>query len=487
MTGWQILLLVTFLGFFGGLALYATHGLVMLRLFLRRATATRMAHRERIAAFDGPWPVVTTQIPLFNEAEVAERVIQAVAAIDYPAGRHRIQVLDDSTDGCRDVVDRVAAALRAQDVEIDVVRRTERTHYKAGALAHGLQSARGELVAIFDADFVPPPDFLRHAVPLMLASDRIACVQGRWDHLNRGDNWMTRAQSIGINGHFAIEQGARAWNGLFLNFNGTAGIWRPEAIEQAGGWQGDTLTEDLDLSYRAQLAGWRMVYALDLACPAEIPNTADALKSQQRRWARGSIQTARKLLGRVWRSDASLATKTAATFHLTHYSVSLLMVLLATLTLPVLIWVPFAESSNWLLAAWLVMAGTAATPCVSYYAAGRVLGAPGFTLRNLPGLIVLGCGLSLNNAGAVLAGLFGGQAAFIRTPKTGGSGKGRYHPQIARGWWAELLLGLYCAITLACYMSLSQWLTGLFLGFYSLGFVALGWASAPWARRQAPC
>lgn len=491
MTPFQITLLSFYLGCSIWLASYALHGLVMVWYFARRVGAVRQAQAERIERYHAETPpealpLVTTQLPLYNEAEVVERLLRAVCAIDYPAERHHIQVLDDSTDDSRDEVDQIAAELRAEGHWIDVVRREQRVGFKAGALAEGMGQSEAEYLAIFDADFVPPRDFLRKAIPLLVEADDIACVQGRWTHLNRDENWLTRAQSVGIDGHFAVEQGARAWNGLFMNFNGTAGVWRRAAIDRAGGWQGDTLTEDLDLSYRAQLAGDRIVYCLDIPCPAEVPPTVDALKSQQRRWARGSIQTARKLLGRIWREPGSLERKVAATFHLTHYVVGVLMTLLALLTMPVLIFVPFMQLGSWLLVAWSIVLASAASPCISYVCAGRVLGHASYTLRNIPGLIVLGSGLSLNNALAVMAGLFGGRGTFVRTPKSGGaSGGGRYRAQRGRLWWLELSLGVYCGWALIIYFTIAKWMIGMFLGFYTVGYLALGWASRPWRRVSA--
>jgi len=487
-TWWQLALLTAYVTCSAGLVAYAAHTVVMVVLFRRREAGERARQAQEIARFrararDHDWPVVTTQLPIYNEAEVAERLIEAVAAIDYPRGRHEIQVLDDSTDECREIVDRTAARLRAEGVEVSVVRRGDRKDYKAGALALGMGRSRGEFLAIFDADFVPPPDFLRRAVPLILEEEDVACVQGRWEHLNRGESWITRAQSVGIDGHFVIEQAARSWNGLFMNFNGTAGLWRKSAIESAGGWQGDTVTEDLDLSYRAQLGGLRMVYALDLACPAEIPNTVDALKAQQRRWARGSIQTARKLLPRIWRADQPLARRLAATFHLSHYAVSVFMTALALLTLPILTWVPYPVSAGWLWAVWLLVLGSALAPCFAYWVAGRTLGHPGFALRNIPALITLGSGLALNNAVAVLGGLFGRSRVFVRTPKSGSvSGAkrtGRYGSTATRFWWVELTLGFYCFAAFVQYLSVEKWLIGMFLGIYTSGFLALGWASRP--------
>src|SRR3989449_2644652 len=266
-----------------------------------------------------PPPYVTVQLPLFNERYVAARLVRAVAALDYPADRLEIQVLDDSTDDTAEIVAGVVGELRAQGVRVAHCRRTVRTGFKAGALAEGLATARGEFIAIFDADFVPPRDFLRAALPHF--TERVAVVQARWGHLNRSYSALTVAQALGMDGHFGVEQSARAGSGLLLNFNGTAGVWRKAAIIDAGGWQSDTLTEDLDLSYRAQLRGWRIVYRPGIVGPAELPVVITGFKSQQRRWAKGAIQTAVKLLPAIARAPFSLWTKYQAFIHLTYYMI----------------------------------------------------------------------------------------------------------------------------------------------------------------------
>ena len=242
------------------------------------------------------WPAVTVQLPIYNERNVAERVIRAAASMDYPRDRLEIQVLDDSVDETKQIIDRLVERLAREGLDIKAVRREDRDGYKAGALAHGTALARGEFLAVFDADFVPGPDFLRRALPPFLADSRIAFVQTRWGHLNRGENILTICLALGIDGHFLVEQPARAKSGLFMNFNGTAGVWRRQAIEDAGGWSSRTLTEDLDLSYRVLLAGWKPCYIEDVTVPSELPATITGAKSQQFRWAKGSIQTAMRNL-----------------------------------------------------------------------------------------------------------------------------------------------------------------------------------------------
>ena len=292
---WQCALVLVYLVTLVGLLLYGSNAYVMVIAHRRY----RRAMRE-VPPLPDPLPYVTVQLPLFNERYVAARLVRAVAALDYPADRLEIQVLDDSTDDTAEIVAGVVGELRARGVRVAHCRRTVRTGFKAGALAEGLATARGEFIAIFDADFVPPRDFL----------------QARWGHLNRSYSALTVAQSLGIDGHFGVEQSARCWSGLLLNFNSTAGVWRRTAILDAGGWTYDTLTEDLDLSYRAQLRGWTIVYRSDIVCPAELPVLVTGFKSQQRRWAMGTIQTALKLLPAVWKAELPLWTCYQAFVHL---------------------------------------------------------------------------------------------------------------------------------------------------------------------------
>jgi cellulose synthase/poly-beta-1,6-N-acetylglucosamine synthase-like glycosyltransferase len=325
MTVMQGLLAVLHLLAVAGLAIYGVNAYVMV--------ATHWRHRrnaERSRALPDPLPAVTIQLPLYNERYVATRLLEAVGALDYPRDRLEIQVLDDSTDDTTEIVASIADRLRAHGLDVVHLHRRVRTGFKAGALAEGLIAARGEFVAIFDADFVPPPGFLKATLPCFQPD--VAVVQARWGHLNRSFSALTVAQSLGIDGHFAVEQSARARAGLFLNFNGTGGIWRRAAILDAGGWAHDTLTEDLDLSYRAQLRGWRIVYRPDIVCPAELPVLVTGFKSQQRRWAKGSIQTAIKLLPAVMAAPRSPWVKYQAFVHLTYYMIHPLMLASVLLT-----------------------------------------------------------------------------------------------------------------------------------------------------------
>ncbi|HOB75837.1 MAG TPA: glycosyltransferase [Phycisphaerae bacterium] len=487
-------ILILFLVSTGALAVYGIHLYVLLYLFRRRNRGKCLEQREFVEHYlrtvpPEEWLGVTSQIPIYNEAEVAARVIRAVAAMEYPAGKHSIQVLDDSTDETRFLVDRTVRRLRRQGVDIEVIRREKRTGFKAGALREGLAKSRHPLVAVFDADFVPPPDFLKRATPLLARDERLACIQGRWSHLNANESWLTNAQSVGIDGHFAVEQGARAWNNLLMNFNGTAGVWRKAAIEDpaVGGWSADTLTEDLDLSYRAQLAGWRIDYCLDLACPAELPNTVNALKAQQRRWATGSIQTAVKLLPRIWRSRITLAQKLEATLHLTHYSVSFWMVVLALLARPMLLAMDPLPVFSCFLFGWFMVIFSSLAPPLVYGYARYSLGGGWTGLTTVPALMVLGTGMSINNGLAVLRGLFQRGGEFVRTPKSGStqsaSMASRYKARRNRSmWFIEMLLGAYCLANFAIYLTVDHMVFSLFLGIYAVGYLAIGWMSRPEAN-----
>jgi len=479
------------------LALYGLHLYFLFFLFRRRVRPVSAQQRQTRAEYVGgraecDWPVVTTQLPIYNEADVVHRVIRAVAAMDYPTGRHEIQVLDDSTDQTREVVDALVADLRKQGVDIQVIRRSNRQGYKAGALAHGMKVARGKHLAIFDADFLPPTDFLRRAIPLIDSDEHIACLQSLWAHLNRRESWLTEAQALGIDGHFAVEQGARAWNNLMMNFNGTAGIWRREAIEDSrvGGWSADTLTEDLDLSYRAQLAGWKIGYCFDLAVPAELPNTIEALKSQQRRWATGSIQVARKLLPRIWTSRISIAEKIEATFHLTHYSVSFWMLLLPLVARPVAhAALGLHLGMTWIGAGWFVIALATFAPSVVYSYARYALGEKWSGLRTIPSMLVLGCGLCVNNSLAVVRGLFVRGGEFVRTPKSGSVAdrkcRSSYQVTFGRLWIAEIALGMYTAFTFIEYLAEMHRVISTFMLIYTAGFLITGFISIPRRHRAA--
>ena len=478
----------------GALALYGLHLYVLVFFFRKRHTAVGQEQRDFIARYrketpDNDWLGVTSQIPIYNEADVAIRVMTAVAAMDYPRGEHTIQVLDDSTDETRLLVDRTVRTLREQGVDIEVVRRETREGFKAGALKAGLAQSRHPLVAIFDADFVPPRDFLRRATPFLARNEKLACIQGRWTYLNPHESWLTKAQSVGLDGHFAIEQGARAWNHLFMNFNGTAGVWRKAAIDDpaVGGWTADTLTEDLDLSYRAQLAGWKIEYCLSLECPSELPSTIMALKAQQRRWTTGATQTAVKLLPRIWRSDARIAQKLEATFHLTHHTAAIWIVFVALMTRPLILGIDPSAYMPAFMTGYAMMIITSLAPLTMYGYARRALGGGWSGIRTTPAMMVMGTGMSINNALAVLRGLFTRGGEFVRTPKSGSTQRtqqtSRYKARNApRMWIAEMLLGAYCLAYWVICLTQGRLVFSFFLMIYAAGFLISGWMSRPSAR-----
>lgn len=433
------------------------------------------------------WPVVTTQIPLYNEYNVAERVIHAVAELDYPREKHEIQILDDSTDETQGLVDQVAEELAADGFRISVFRREDRVGFKAGALKAGMAECEGDFIAIFDSDFIPNPDFLKQCVPLLVKQDELGLVQARWGHINSEESLLTRAQTLGIDGHFVIEQSARCFTKLFLNFNGTAGLWRKSAIYDAGGWQSDTLTEDMDLSYRAQLKGWRIEYRPDVVVPAELPSTYAAFKNQQFRWAKGSIQTALKLLPTVFRSKASFLAKAESFFHLTHYCIHPLMFTLALFALPALVFNEIKLTAFFTMLVALPMSIACLGPSLLYIVSQHTIHREDWLKRLiiLPALMVVGFGICLSSSRAVMEAFLRIESSFVRTPKTGIQRKKNY--RVSKSWipFMEIAMGCYCAVTLCLYMLYGQVMVGPFLALYTLGFLTVGINSLKetvWAR-----
>lgn len=429
-------------------------------------------------------PVVTTQLPIYNERNVVERVIEAAARMHYPPGRHEIQVLDDSTDDTRQVVARKVAELRSRGVDIVHITRATREGFKAGALREGLASARGELTAIFDADFVPPRNFLLRTAPYFVMDPALGMVQARWGHLNRRQSLLTRLQAVGVNGHFMIEQSARSGSDLFLNFNGTAGVFRQKAIMAGGNWQSDTLTEDMDLSYRIQLAGWKCRYLVDLVAPAEIPGDINAFKNQQFRWAKGSIQTAIKLMPRILRSPARPFAKFQAWMHLTHYLVNPLMLFLALMAPPILVSGRLQLPAAVFALFGVLLLASCSGPSVLYWTAERALRRPAWKiLLLLPSLVCFGCGMAVNNTRAVAEALLGRPGSFVRTPKSGDRPIRTYRPARSRDFGFELFAGAWCLAGTGAYFQADHYLVGHFLLIYSLGFTSVGLLSW-WQRRR---
>jgi cellulose synthase/poly-beta-1,6-N-acetylglucosamine synthase-like glycosyltransferase len=439
---------------------------------------------------DYDWPQVIVQLPIYNERYVVERLIKSIAAFDYPRQRLQIQVLDDSNDITSDIIARLTASLQQKGINIEHIQRPSREGFKGGALAHGMNRAAGEFIAIFDADFLPPADFLKRTIPYFDRDPRTGCVQTRWGHINRENSLLTRAEANGIDGHFVIEQETRSQNNLFLNFNGTAGVWRRECIADAGGWQHETLTEDLDLSYRAQLRGWKIQYLPHVTSPAELPAQIGAFKSQQFRWAKGSVQTARKLLPDLWRSPQPLAVKIEGTLHLTHYFVHPLMLLNLLLVLPLLL------SGNFLLNIYPAFAISAIGPLFMYMTSMGQRGLPlGRRLFSLVMLVLVGMGLSLNNTRAVGEALFAVRSPFQRTPKynldnrTGPEKALDYLLPRDYGVWIELALSIYSFALLLLAVRFGNWGLIFWLSLFSAGFAyisGLGFLQAQVKKRLLP-
>lgn len=438
----------------------------------------RRVWREPRAPEPTRWPHVVVQLPVYNERDVVRRLVRAAAGLRYP-GKLELQVLDDSTDDTTALIAAEIRRLAAAGVDIRHLRRERRLGFKAGALADGLACTDAELVLILDADFVPPPGLLLQLVPHALIDD-VACVQGRWGHLNRDASGLTRAQALGIDVHFAVEQRARAAAGWPVAFNGSGGLWRRDALVDAGGWSADTLTEDLDLSYRAWLRGWRLRYVDVAECPAEIPEHIAAFKAQQRRWARGSTETARKLLGRVWRSRARLGAKLQATLHLTHYFVHPLMLLSAALALP-LGWLAPASHRWWSVLPPLALATGGSIAMALAATAGRGLSARE-RVRDVGRLMLLGVGLAVSNTIAVARGLRSRGGVFERTPK--GGARSSYALAADPLAVAELACAAACA-------ALAVWLAARgilamtpFLLLYAAGLARVGGASLRHSLRE---
>jgi len=444
-------------------------------------------NRKRIA---GPppeisaWPRVTVQLPIYNEKYVIERLVEAIAAFDYPRELLDIQVLDDSTDETQEVAANCVERYRQLGVPISHIHRDNREGFKAGALQEGLKSARGEFVAIFDADFIPPADFLRRTVPYFI-DQKLAMVQTRWSYINRHYSALTEVEAILLDGHFVIEHSSRFRTGLFFNFNGTAGIWRRIAIEDAGGWQHDTLTEDTDLSYRAQLCGWHFTYLPEIDCPSELPVEMSAFKSQQARWAKGLMQTAKKILPRVLRSEMPTAVKAEAVFHLTANISYPLMVFMSIILLPAMI-VRFYQGWVQVLIIDLPLFLASTCSISSFYlAAERALYPKTWkrTFLYLPFVMAVGIGLSVRNALAVIEAIAGVKSEFVRTPKyrveggaqgAGAWAKKKYHK--SAGWlpFAEVGLGLYFAGAVFYALQNENYATVPFLLLFVWGYLYTG-------------
>ena len=389
------------------LTMYALNSWILAMLFLRhRKDSVSCPEMELV-------PQVTVQLPIFNEALVVERLIDSVVRLDWPCDRMQIQVLDDSVDETTAIAQTCVDAYRDQGIDIELVHRTDRRGFKAGALKEGLKSATGEFIAIFDADFVPDPDWLRKTVPYFLDRPRLGMIQTRWAHLNYDYSPLTRAQAIALDGHFVVEQPARQRSGLLMNFNGTAGIWRRHCITDAGGWRSDTVSEDMDLSYRAQLRGWQPLYLPDVEAPAEVPPQLAAFKRQQFRWAKGSIQCLKKLGRSVATAKLPLVVRWQALVHLSTYLIHPLMLILLLVSLPLMVVDARLHAALGLLS--VVSLG----PPLLFAISQRTLYPHSWLKRYvfMPWLMWVGSGVALNNTRAIAEALLGISNEFKRTPK----------------------------------------------------------------------
>jgi cellulose synthase/poly-beta-1,6-N-acetylglucosamine synthase-like glycosyltransferase len=466
------------------LAVYGLHRLHLLRLYRRLAAPPRpQAPRE--------WPRVTVQLPVRDERYVIERLLEAAASIDYPRDRFEIQLLDDSTDETTAMAATAVEALRRRGIDAVHLKRGGRAGFKAGALQHGLERARGELLAVFDADFVPPPSILRELVPYF-QDPRVGVAQARWAHLNREYSALSKAQAIALDGHFLIEHSARMGGGRFLNFNGTAGVLRKACVVDAGGWQSDTLTEDLDLSYRAQLRGWRIVFAAHVECPGELPVEMNAFKAQQHRWVKGSVQVARKLLPRIWCSAAPASVKWEATFHLTDNVAYVLLLLLSLSVYPVAL-ARFESKSLLYAIADTALLVTAVAPVLAFFALGQRESRRDWKreLRHFPFVLSLGIGLAVNNTRAVVEGLVGPRGAFDRTPKFRIERPGdrwwekRYRAAVNPWVLFELGLAAYFVLAILSLVKAGLYAPLPFFALYLFGYLYVGLVSFFHASRRS--
>ena len=457
------------------LAVYGWHRYYLVYIYMKHKHEQPVPKGE----FDD-LPVVTIQLPLYNEMYVVDRLIDAVCQIDYPREKLEIQVLDDSTDETRQITELAVRRHALQGVDIKYLHRADRTGYKAGALDEGLKVCRGEYVAIFDADFIPKPDFLMRSVHYF-TDPKVALVQARWGHINEDYSLLTKIQAVLLDAHFVLEHGSRNRGGCFFNFNGTAGIWRKDAIADGGGWQHDTLTEDLDLSYRTQLRGWQFVFVQDHVAPAELPVEMNAFKSQQHRWAKGSIQTFMKLMPRILQSDQPFKVKAEAFFHLSANFNYPLMVVLSVLMGPSMV---IRYNMGWyemlLIDIPLFFAATASVANFYMVCQREIHKDWTSRLKYMPFLMSIGIGLTVNNTKAVIEAMFNRQSEFTRTPTYGIEGQSdewitkKYHQNFVVQPLIELALGIYFTVTVFYALANGIYGTLPFLVLFQVGFLYTG-------------
>ena len=463
------------------LAMFGFHRSILVFLYLRHK---KNVPQPKALYADEALPRVTVQLPLFNEMYVVERLMDSIHDLDYPRDKLEVQVLDDSIDETQGICRRKVEELKQRGLNIHYIHREDRAGYKAGALENGLRTATGELVMVFDADFLPQPEMLRQMVHYF-TDTRVGMVQARWSHLNQDYSKLTEVEAMMLDGHFVIEHTARHRSGRFFNFNGTAGIWRISTIADAGGWQHDTLTEDMDLSYRAQLRGWNFVYLYDTISPAELPVEMNSFKSQQFRWAKGSIQVALKLLPTIMRSHVSKRVKAEAVFHLVNNFAYPLLLLLSLLLLPNL---AVRTTHGWrevLLIDLPLFFGTTGSVIGFYILATREVNPKGWfnKIKYLPLMLSVGIGLCINQTRAVVEALMGKKTAFVRTPKHGVARRDadwtvcRYRAIKDLVPFFELFMAVYFAATLAVAAKGGHFLSMPFLLLFLIGYGYVGMLS----------
>lgn len=462
-----------------GLSGYGLHRLMILSLYIKHSRK-RPEPAEKFKEL----PLVTVQLPCFNEMHVMERLLNSVANLNYPKDKLQIQVLDDSTDETTTICKQEVAKLVERGFDAEYVHRTDRTGFKAGALENGTKTAKGEYLFILDSDFVPEPDVLNQTIHYF-TDERIGMIQTRWEHINRTFNSLTRVQAMFLDGHLELEQTARNRSGRFFTFNGTAGIWRKSCIADAGGWEHDTLTEDMDLSYRAQLKGWKFIFLNDVTTPAELPVDMEGFKSQQHRWTKGSIQVCKKILMDIWKSKAPLHCKLEATAHLTSNFAYLLLFLLCFLIYPKqraeLSWFADNGISEHLLNFPIFFFGSVSV--AMFYIMSQKAVRPSTWLKDimyLPLLLALGIGMSVNNAKAVLEAIFNHETGFVRTPKHGINGsekqekaafkKSKYKAMKSLTPIVELAFALFFTVVVVDNALSANWIAAVLLTPFPVGF-----------------
>ncbi len=457
---------------------FGLHGLVMIYYWHK---TQKIAHVPAADLHDDDLPVVTVQLPFYNELYVVDRLVKAVCDIDYPKDRLEIQLLDDSTDETVELAQRLVAEYSEKGFDIKHIHRTIRTGFKAGALKEGLEVARGEFIAIFDADFVPKKEFLKKTVPYFTDA-KVGMVQTRWEHLNEEYSFLTRAQALALDGHFVVEQQIRHRAGFFINFNGTAGVWRKSTIEDAGNWHADTLAEDLDLSYRAQLNGWRFVFLNDVTSPAELPADINSLKTQQFRWTKGAVETAKKLLPKVWKSHLPLKTKLESTVHLTSNIVFPFIILVAFLNVPLVIIKNEVGGFDTYFSLMSVFVLASISTFLFYLYAQRAIHLDWHRrLLLFPVFMAGSMGLAVNNTKAVFEAIIGKKTEFKRTPKyrieqANDDWKQKRYVQKRIGWivLVELALAVYFLVGIATSISYLEIAAIPFQLMFLMGFGTVG-------------